>query len=127
MFFVELKPAPNNKGIFNVEYIQQCKIKFKPPKHKRDIAQCANCQKCGHTEKKDLTMSDVGLRRTSSCELQGRYSLERPTKENTPTSQPGSSPTNPTLFTQPAVTQITKQNSYAPTNIEKEPHMSLLN
>jgi hypothetical protein len=28
MFFVELKPAPNNEDIFNVEYIQQCKIKF---------------------------------------------------------------------------------------------------
>jgi hypothetical protein len=47
MFFVELKPAPNNKAIFNVEYIQQCKIKFEPPKHKMDIAQCANCQRYG--------------------------------------------------------------------------------
>jgi hypothetical protein len=32
MFFVELKPAPNNKGIFNVEYMQQYKIKFELPK-----------------------------------------------------------------------------------------------
>jgi hypothetical protein len=47
MFFVELKPLPNNKDIINVGYIQQCKIKFKPPKHKRDIAQCANCQRYG--------------------------------------------------------------------------------
>jgi hypothetical protein len=50
MFFVELKPAPNNKDIFNVEHIQQCKIKFEPPKHKRDIAQCAYCQRYGHTK-----------------------------------------------------------------------------
>jgi hypothetical protein len=50
MFFVELEPAQNNKDIFNVEYIQQCKIKFEPPKHKRDIAQCANCQRYGHTK-----------------------------------------------------------------------------
>jgi hypothetical protein len=50
MFFVELKPAPNNKDTFNVEYIQQCKIKFKPPKHKKDIAQCANYQRYGHTK-----------------------------------------------------------------------------
>jgi hypothetical protein len=28
MFFVDLKPAPNNKDIFNVEFLQQCKIKF---------------------------------------------------------------------------------------------------
>jgi hypothetical protein len=34
MFFVELKTAPNNKDTFNLEYIQQCKIKFKPPNSK---------------------------------------------------------------------------------------------
>jgi hypothetical protein len=50
MFYVELKPAPNNKDIFLVEYLQQCKIKFEPPKHKREIAQCANCQRYGHTK-----------------------------------------------------------------------------
>jgi hypothetical protein len=33
-----------------VEYIQQCKIKFEPPKHKMDIAQFANCQRYGHTK-----------------------------------------------------------------------------
>jgi hypothetical protein len=49
VFLVELKPVPNNGAIFNVEYIQQCKIKFKPPKHKRHIVQCADCQRYGHT------------------------------------------------------------------------------
>jgi hypothetical protein len=39
MFFVELKSAPNSRGIFNVGYIQQCKIKFERHKYKRDIAQ----------------------------------------------------------------------------------------
>jgi hypothetical protein len=38
MFYVELKPAPNNKDIFLVEYLQQCKIKFEPPKQKRETA-----------------------------------------------------------------------------------------
>jgi hypothetical protein len=28
MLFVELKPAPNNKDIYKVEYLQQCRIKF---------------------------------------------------------------------------------------------------
>jgi hypothetical protein len=37
MFFVDLKPAPNNKDILQVEFLQQCKIKFEPPNHKRDI------------------------------------------------------------------------------------------
>jgi hypothetical protein len=31
MFFVDLKPAPNNKEIFRIEYLQQCKIKFETP------------------------------------------------------------------------------------------------
>jgi hypothetical protein len=30
MFFVDLKPAPNNKDIFNVEYIQQQTTEFQP-------------------------------------------------------------------------------------------------
>jgi hypothetical protein len=29
MFFVDLKPAPNNKTIFDVEILNQCKIKKK--------------------------------------------------------------------------------------------------
>jgi hypothetical protein len=43
-------PAPNNRDIFNVEFLQQCKIRFEPPRHSRDIAQCANCHRCGHTK-----------------------------------------------------------------------------
>jgi hypothetical protein len=50
MFFAELKPARNNKGIFNVEYMQQCKIKFELPKYKRDIAQYENCKRYGYTK-----------------------------------------------------------------------------
>jgi hypothetical protein len=49
-FFVELKPALNNKDIFNVEILQQCKITFEPPRHKLEIAQCSNCQRYGHTK-----------------------------------------------------------------------------
>jgi hypothetical protein len=30
MFFVKLMPTPNSKDIFNVQYKQQCKIKFEP-------------------------------------------------------------------------------------------------
>jgi hypothetical protein len=59
-FSVELKPAPNNKDIFNVENIQQCKIKFEVPKHKRDIAQCANCQRYGYTKIIVISNRDSG-------------------------------------------------------------------
>jgi hypothetical protein len=47
---VDLKPTPNNNDIFQIEYLQQCKITFEPPKQKTDIAQCANSQRYGHTK-----------------------------------------------------------------------------
>jgi hypothetical protein len=40
--FRRTKPALNNKDILNVEYVQQCKIKFEPPRYKRDNFQTAN-------------------------------------------------------------------------------------
>jgi hypothetical protein len=60
--FVDLKPAPNNKDMFDVEFLQQCKIKFEPLKHKQEIAQCYNCQRYGHTKitaTYDLVVSNV--------------------------------------------------------------------
>lgn len=41
--FVELKPDSNNKKIYEINILLQCRIKFKPPQHKREIPQCANC------------------------------------------------------------------------------------
>jgi hypothetical protein len=64
----------------------------------------------------------------SSWELQGMYGLQGPTtplhfKIHTPPAQ-----IKQTLYTQPRATytHITKQNSYAPTNIEQEPHIANL-
>jgi hypothetical protein len=78
MFFVERKPAPNNKGIYNVEYIQQCKIKFEPPKHKRDIVQCGNCQRYGHTKNyshlKLRCVKCAGDNLTNQCQRKERSS-----------------------------------------------------
>jgi hypothetical protein len=34
--------------IFGVEFLQQCQIKFEPPKQKREITQCSNFQRYGH-------------------------------------------------------------------------------
>jgi hypothetical protein len=73
MYFVELKPALNNKDIFKVEYIQQCKTIFKPPKHKRDIVQCANCQRYGHFK--------------NYCHLKPRWSNAQVTTSQTSTTE----------------------------------------
>jgi hypothetical protein len=154
MSFVKLKSVPNNKNIFHVEYIQQCKINFEPPKHKRDIAQCAKCQGYGHIKKfchlKQRCVKCTGDHLANQCHRKERSSDVRcvlcggnhpanykgctvykdlqkktypplPLKIYTPLAQ-----IKQTLHTQPRVTyaQITKQNSYAATNIEQDQHMN---
>ncbi|KNE88947.1 hypothetical protein PSTG_17601, partial [Puccinia striiformis f. sp. tritici PST-78] len=50
MFMIELLPNQNNKLIYEVQYLQHCKINFEPPRPKRAIPQCAKCQQYGHTK-----------------------------------------------------------------------------
>ena len=50
MFMIELTPNTHNKHIYNVQYLMHCKISFEPPRPKRTIPQCANCQQYGHTK-----------------------------------------------------------------------------
>lgn len=51
MFYVDLKPGQNNKDIYNIDSLLSCKIKFEPPRPKREIPQCGKCQRYGHTKK----------------------------------------------------------------------------
>lgn len=50
MFIVDLKQSPNNKKIYNIEFLMNSKIVIEPPYHKREIVQCKNCQRYGHTK-----------------------------------------------------------------------------
>lgn len=50
MFFVDIKPKENNKEIYNIEYLMKQKVKVEPPRQKREIPQCARCQRYGHTK-----------------------------------------------------------------------------
>jgi hypothetical protein len=76
MFFVELRPAPNNKDIFNIEFLQQCRIKFEPPRQTRNIAQCAKCQRYGHTKnycyQKPRCVKCAGNHLTEQCQRKER-------------------------------------------------------
>jgi hypothetical protein len=78
IFFVDLKPVTNNKEIFNVEYLQQCKVKIEPPKQKRNIVQCANCQRYGHTKNychlKPRCVKCAGSHSTTQCPRKERSS-----------------------------------------------------
>lgn len=50
MFIVELAPKSNNKQIYDVKSLLNCRIKIEPPRPARNIPQCANCQQYGHTK-----------------------------------------------------------------------------
>lgn len=50
IFIVDLKQNTNNKTIYEVKSLLQCSIIIELPRPKRDIPQCANCQRYGHTK-----------------------------------------------------------------------------
>lgn len=50
MFFVDLEPHPQNKEIFEVQYLLNCKVQFEPPNKKKEVVQCKRCQNYGHTK-----------------------------------------------------------------------------
>jgi len=50
LFFVNLKASENNKDIYQIENLNYTKVKFEPPKPKRNIPQCSKCQRCRHTQ-----------------------------------------------------------------------------
>jgi hypothetical protein len=50
LFFVDLEPENNNKDIFKLEFLQNCKIRVEPPRRKNTIEQCTRCQDYGHSK-----------------------------------------------------------------------------
>ena len=50
IFFVDLEPAEINKDIFHVTSILHTKVKIEEPHKRRELVQCFNCQKYGHSK-----------------------------------------------------------------------------
>ncbi|KAL4111825.1 hypothetical protein QTP88_015710 [Uroleucon formosanum] len=50
IFFVDLEPAEINKDVFHVTHILHTKIKIEEPHKRRELVQCFNCQKYGHSK-----------------------------------------------------------------------------
>ena len=50
LYFVDLKPNENNKDIYQIETLSYTKMRFEPPRPKRNIPQCGKCQRYGHTQ-----------------------------------------------------------------------------
>lgn len=71
MFSIDLKPDENNQSIYMIEYLLNTKIKFEAPHFKREIPQCTNCQRYGHTKNfcfhPPRCVKCTGKHRTSDC------------------------------------------------------------
>jgi len=71
MFYVELKPENNNKDIYQTTHVLGYRVKFEPPHVKREIPQCINCERYGHTKgfcnSKERCVKCAGDHPTLSC------------------------------------------------------------
>lgn len=76
IYFIDLKPSPENKLIYNVKHLLNCRIVFEAPRPKRQIPQCATCQRYGHNRKfcfrKPRCIKCAGDHATSYCPRKGR-------------------------------------------------------
>lgn len=50
LFFVDLEPQANNKDIYDIKNLCYHIIKVEPPRKKKELPQCKNCQVFGHTQ-----------------------------------------------------------------------------
>jgi len=50
LFAIELLQKENNKEVFNITNLVNCKVSIETPRKVRDIPQCTNCQQLGHTK-----------------------------------------------------------------------------
>lgn len=71
MFYIELQQKENNKDIYSIIYLMHCKIKIEPPHPKREVPQCSNCQRYGHTKnfcyRSSRCVKCAGLHLTKDC------------------------------------------------------------
>lgn len=63
----------NNKDIYKIEHLLHCKVIFEPPRPKRTLPQCTNCQKYEHTKnyctKDPICVKCAGKHSSSSCTI----------------------------------------------------------
>jgi hypothetical protein len=49
LFFVDIEPNSNNAKVFDIETLLYSRVKIEEPRNRRQIVQCKNCQRYGHT------------------------------------------------------------------------------
>jgi hypothetical protein len=77
MFFVKLKPVLNNKDVQDVEYLQQCKNRFEPSKHKGTLHKYQSKSLDNWCQNEIGLTRLIGLNRTDSIKTRQDRSLIR--------------------------------------------------
>lgn len=76
IYFVEIEANTNNKLIYDIKTLLHCRIVIEPPRPKREIPQCGNCQQYGHTKKycfrQPKCIKCAGDHASINCERKGR-------------------------------------------------------
>lgn len=76
LFIVELKQKENNKLIYDTKSLLHCKVSFVPPRPRRELPQCANCQQYGHTKsycrRSPKCIKCAGDHNSADCTRKGR-------------------------------------------------------
>lgn len=71
MFYVDLEPNSNNVDIYKLELIMNLRVKFEPPNQNRELPQCMQCQRYGHTKRfchhNPRCVKCAGNHTTASC------------------------------------------------------------
>lgn len=72
LFEVDLKLNSNNHEIYSIKSLMYCRISFEPPRPKKSIPQCTNCQHYGHTKsfckRKPKCIKCAGNHLSKNCE-----------------------------------------------------------
>ena len=73
---VELKQNENNKLIYETKSLLHCRVIIEPPRPKRELPQCANCQQYGHTKtycrRSPKCIKCAGNHNSADCTKKGR-------------------------------------------------------
>uniref|UniRef100_A0A1B0GH17 Putative nucleic-acid-binding protein from transposon x-element n=1 Tax=Lutzomyia longipalpis TaxID=7200 RepID=A0A1B0GH17_LUTLO len=76
MFFVDLQTDPKNREIYDINRLLGYVVKFDPPRPRKEIVQCARCQRLGHTKafchRPPRCIKCTGAHLTKDCERKVR-------------------------------------------------------
>ena len=76
LFIVEIEQNNNNKHIYSIKGLLNNRVVFEPPRPKKEVPQCGNCQQYGHMKsccrRKPKCIKCAGDHASIDCDRKGR-------------------------------------------------------